>query len=76
MVKVISLSEQAYHDLKGLKHGSDSFSDVVLRLADKESGSSILDFAGIWKNHNEFDNIFTEIQKERKKFRTRSLSLQ
>ena len=73
MVKVISLSEKAYHDLKGLKDSGESFSDVVLKLVEKEVSGSILDFSGIWKGYHELDGIFSGIKKDRKKFRTRDV---
>jgi len=75
MVKVISLSEHAYASLKNLKEGSDSFSEVVLRLIHKEKKKSLLSFAGIWKDMPEMDLVFNDILSERHKTKDRKLNL-
>ncbi len=75
MVKVISLSNKAYETLKSLKKGKESFSDVVLELVNKEKKSSLVEFAGIWKNSPEMDRIFASLINERAKARDRELSL-
>ena len=66
MVKVISLSDKAYGNLRGLKTDDESFSDVVLRLVGKESKHSILEFAGVWKGHGDLMAAFKMIKRERK----------
>ena len=71
MVKVISLSDKAYFTLKELKSKKDSFSDVVIKLAHTKEKSSLMDFAGMWRNNDELDSIFNKIERSRKNFRMR-----
>ena len=75
MVKVISLSNKAYDSLKSLKRGKSSFSDVVLKLVDKEKKASLLEFAGIWNDMPEMDKIFGYIINERHKASDRKIDL-
>ena len=73
MVKVVALSAHAYTSLKGIKSGGESFSDVVLRLVVGEAKRSLLEFAGIWKAHDELEEIFQRVEKERGRFRSRDV---
>lgn len=74
MTRVISLSDTAYEQLKALKQGPESFSDVVKRLAADEKKKSILEFAGKWPGGNdELDRIEKEIYEARKRFRLRKV---
>ena len=75
MVKVISLSNKAYESLKTLKEAKESFSDVVLKLADKEKKKSLLEFAGLWKEMPELDKIFEGVINERRTSRYRKIDL-
>ena len=75
MVKVISLSNKAYGTLKSLKGERESFSDVVLKIVNKEKKTSLLEFAGIWKDAPEMDRIFENIIKERSKAVDRKIDL-
>ncbi len=75
MVKVISLSEEAYTELKKLKN-EDSFSEAILRIIkEKRKGTDYAAFArlaGAFKeNKEEWDKIKTEIYEHRKKTRVR-----
>lgn len=70
MVKVISLSNKAYMTLKALKRGEDSFSDVVLKLSEKEKKPSIMDFAGKWPlSDTETEKIRKQLEQSRKHFK-------
>lgn len=72
MTKVISLSNQAYDEMKGLKEEGESFSDVVLRLAARDRKRSILEFAGAWPgSREEAGRIAKEIAKQRASIKTR-----
>ncbi len=74
MVKVISLSNKAYSTLKALKRGDDSFSDVVLKMAEKEKKPSIMELAGKWPGTDEeAEFIKKTLQKERKQFKLRDV---
>lgn len=73
MVKVISLSDEAYDKLKALKD-EKSFSETVLELVEKNTekkAKAILEFAGIWKDDSEADIIFAEILKRRHAYKRR-----
>lgn len=73
MTKVISLSEKAYETLKGMKKQGESFSDVVLRVANKEKKRSIMEFAGCWKG-NDIDEVFAIVLKDREQAKSREIN--
>ena len=73
MVKVISLSDEAYRKLKALKM-TKSFSELVLELAKArvQKKKSLADFYGVWKDDSEYwENFKKEIRKSRNKARLR-----
>ena len=63
--KTISLSEDAYNRLFKRKIGSESFSDVIIRLT---SDTTLRDFVGLLK-----DETCDEIEKNILKFRGQSI---
>lgn len=77
LVKMVSLSNDAYAILSGLKRRDESFSKVVARLAQKEKNSgSILGFAGTWGNEGgeaETKRIIDQIYNRRHAARMRKL---
>ena len=74
MTRVISLSDDAYDELKRLKHEGDSFSDVVRRIVKKER-PSLMKFAGKWKGtKEEIDTIFKDITEKRHKSKIREVT--
>lgn len=76
MTKVISLSDPAYKRLSMLKGEKESFSEVVMKITEKESKRSLLDFAGAWEDDKEeMTTIFEKIAKERKKAKIRAVRL-
>ena len=74
MTKVISLSEKAYETLKGMKKPGESFSDVVLRVAQEKKKKSLLDFAGTWVG-DDADKVLAQIMKDREQSRSRQVDL-
>lgn len=64
MTKVISISDEAYGELKRMKNGF-SFSGIILLLARTNKKNSIMDFAGKLES-KEGENLKKEIMKERK----------
>jgi predicted CopG family antitoxin len=74
MVKVISLSNEAYEKLKAIKNGK-SFSEVVVDLVDckRKSKKDITKFAGIFKDDKEWKNIMEEISEDRINFKLREV---
>ena len=75
MTKVISLSDEAYNDLKSLKGHDKSFSDIVRELTRKIKRKKLLDLAGAWADSPEMDSIFENIFEERHKTKERNVKL-
>ena len=75
MTKVISLSDEAYNDLKALKGHDKSFSDIVRELTQKVKRKKLMNLAGAWGDSPEMDIIFRGIFKERHKTKERNLKL-
>lgn len=48
--KNISLKKEAYKRLITLKKPKESFSDEIIRLTEKNTGSCLTGFLGLWKN--------------------------
>jgi predicted CopG family antitoxin len=66
MVKVISLSNEAYEKLSSIKRDR-SFSEVVVELVEKRKGKKKLsDFFGVWKDADT-DKIKKMIKEDRKR---------
>lgn len=74
MTKVISLSEEAYGELKKRKGADESFSDVVLKMAKGKRSDSIMELAGTWKG-GDADRVLSEIIKQRHKVKSREFNL-
>lgn len=72
MTRVISLSDEAYDELKKLKKEGESFSDVVIKITVTEK-KPLTDFFGKWPVKGELDRIEKELKQERKKARMRSV---
>lgn len=72
MVKVISLSEQAYRELKKNKGKDESFSDVVLRMSKRGQGT-IAEFVGSWEG-DDLSRIEEVLRKERRAARSKELA--
>ena len=63
MTKIISISDEAYNELKKLKNGM-SFTKIIINII-KDKKKNIMDFAGTWDN-KEALRIKKELEKERK----------
>lgn len=76
MVKVISLSDDAYSRLKALKRDR-SFSEIVVELVEnKRKNRNIMDFAGAFKdNAEEWKEIEKKIYLDRERLKLRSYKL-
>jgi predicted CopG family antitoxin len=76
MTKVISLSDEAYKRLYDLKKGKDSFSDIVMKVTEKEAKKPLTDFAGCWKgSKDELDKIAKVLREEREETKFRDVNL-
>ncbi len=65
MVKMVSLSNKAYEELKKIKNQDESFSDVILKLL--ENKNDIKKFAGLLKSEKEtLESIEKSISNDRK----------
>ncbi len=75
MTKVISLSDEAYENLRKLKVIKESFSEVVNRLTAKEK-RSLAEFAGKWSGpKDELDTLAKKIREEREAAKGREVKL-
>ena len=75
MTKVISISDEAYDFLSGIKGENDSFSKVILKIA-SEKKRPLTDFCGKWHgDKEELNKIEKIIENDRKKFKTKEVSL-
>ncbi len=76
MVKVISLSNEAYEKLKALKGNEKSFSDVVIEIVANKPKGDMMKFFGIWKDDSVYWERFEkEIRKSRDSARLREVKL-
>lgn len=68
-VKTITLREEAYKLLLGMKKEKESFSDVLLRALGEKTvkKSSVMDFFGVLKDSKNLEEMEKEILEERKK---------
>ena len=75
MVKVISLSDEAYRKLKALKLRK-SFSEAVIELIGNKKRKNIMDLFGVWADDaEEWDKINKKIYEDRKKAKLREVKL-
>ncbi|MDO8460742.1 MAG: antitoxin VapB family protein [Nanoarchaeota archaeon] len=75
MVKVVSLSNEAYEKLKVLK-GDKSFSDLVIELVEekRKRKKEIMKFAGIFSENSKFwGEMEKKIYEDRKRSRLREI---
>ncbi|MBI2970962.1 MAG: antitoxin VapB family protein [Candidatus Aenigmarchaeota archaeon] len=72
MTRVISLSDNAYEELKRLKKGGESFSDVIIKITAKER-KPLTAFFGKWPDPKELNRIEKDLDKERKKAKLRDV---
>lgn len=64
MTKIISISDNAYEELKKIKNGF-SFTEIILELTKEKRKKSIMDFAGIL-TEEEGNKMLKKIKEERK----------
>ena len=65
MVKVISISNEAYESLKQIKGQTESFSDVILKLLKKKG--NIMELFGCAKEDREFIKGLKKAEQQRDK---------
>ena len=65
MVKTITIKEDAYEKLKGMKMGDESFSDVINRLGSPKK--DITSIVGIMKGNMDLEETKKKIKEFREK---------
>jgi len=73
--KTITISEEAYEALAGLKQGRESFTEAILRLARRREKGTLLDFVKSLEPDEEFAEIMDEVVREREKVTLRASGL-
>ena len=57
-VKTITITEKAYTELKNLKREKESFSELIIRLANQTNGDKLMKYSGAWDiSDKEFESI-------------------
>ncbi len=74
MTKVISLSNEAYVELKKRKSKGESFSDVVMKMTRGRQTGSLLEFKGAWAGRD-LDEIEKVLKRDREASRGRGFEL-
>ena len=64
--KTITISEEAYEALAGLKAARESFTDVILRIVKKRKEGTLLDYVRSVEPDEEFAKTLEDVVKERK----------
>ncbi len=67
--KTLTISEEAYNALARLKSKDESFTKVILRLAQKRSKGNLLEYIRSIAPDNELADGLEEVVKERQKIR-------
>jgi len=65
--KTITISDEAYAALAGLKQKRESFTEAILRLTRKKSRGTLLDYVKSLEPDEEFAEIMDEVLEEREK---------
>jgi predicted CopG family antitoxin len=63
--KTITISEEAYEALAGLKAARESFTDVILRTVKKRKEGTLLDYNRSLVPDEEFAKTLEDVVKER-----------
>jgi len=70
--KTITISEEAYEALAGLKQQRESFTEAILRLTRKREKNAFLDYVKSLEPDEEFAEIMEEVVREREKVTLRA----
>ena len=75
-VKTLTIKEDVYNVLKKLKKDDESYSDLLLRLANQINGQNLEKFLGAWDiNDEEMRDINQNIDTMKKKHTLKSVKL-
>lgn len=76
MTRVVSISDDAYAALERIKAPNDSFSDIILKLAEKERMAQLQSLMGTWKlTDAEAEALVKGIYERRRQSRPRRFNL-
>ena len=64
--KTITISEEAYEALAGVKAAKESFTDVILKIVKKKEEGTLLDYVRSIEPDEEFAKTLEDVVKERK----------
>ena len=64
--KTITISEEAYEALAGVKAAKESFTDVILKIVKKKEEGTLLDYVRNIEPDEEFAKTLEDVVKERK----------
>lgn len=73
--KTLTISEEAYAALAKLKNRGESFTDVILRIAGKKRGGTLLEYVRSMEPDEEFAQTLEGIVKNRERLSVRSVEL-
>jgi len=65
--KTITVSEEAYEALAGMKAAKASFTDFILKIVKKKEEGTLLDYVRSIEPDEEFAKILEDVVKERRK---------
>lgn len=65
--KTITISEEAYEALAGVKAAKESFTDVILKIVKKKEEGTLLDYVRSIEPDEEFAKTLEDVVKERKR---------
>ena len=65
--KTITISEEAYEALAGMKAAKESFTEVILKIVKKKEEGTLLDYVRSIEPDEEFAKILEDVVKERSK---------
>jgi len=65
--KTITISEEAYEALAGMKAAKESFTEVILKIVKKKEEGTLLDYVRSIDPDEEFAKILEDVVKERSK---------
>jgi predicted CopG family antitoxin len=63
--KTITISEEAYEALAGMKAAKESFTDVILKIVKKKEEGTLLDYVRSIEPDEEFAKTLEDVVKER-----------
>ncbi len=70
VIKSLTITEEAYNALKTMKHGDESFSEVIVRLSQEKIGLTAKFFGALKMSDREAKEVEQKIRLRRKNIET------